>query len=355
VTARRSAFVAALLLLAALVVGTSMAQAGLSTPKGVSPAANQSVPFGDALVFAMTPEPGHKCSEYFLALDQHADDPHVGPRFEHPSCSVVVALGSELQADAGHTWRVWRNCSGPSCNGPGAGWHRSAKRSFHLDGPAVRTNPRDGATVSDLAFPIELSMSALAASTSFTIRMSSSASLDAIGKLSDPQITVPASRSASNPTSHLALITGLEPGLYYWQWVRMGSACGSSGTDCPGPVLRVLVDPTGTLPSLDVFAPRVKPLSAKGRVGKGLKLRYSVLEDQGQGQVTVWIYKGTKVKKRWRIWLGRVEPRKVFHVVWKPRKIGRYRLCTRARDGAKNTSKRRCARVTISARKLATR
>ena len=277
------------------------------------------MPFGDAVVFAITPEPGHQCSAYYLALDQHVDGPHVGPRFEHPSCSVVVVIGSELRADAEHTWRVWPNCSGPSCNRPGSGWHRSAKRSFQLDGPAVRTNPKDGATISDLAFPIELSMGVLAASASFTIRMSSIASLDAAGKLSYTQINVPASRSASEPTSYLALITGLEPGLYYWQWVRTGSACGSSGTDCPGPVLRVLVDPSGTLPALDVFAPRVKPLSAKSRVGKELKLRYSVIEDQGQGQVTVWVYKGKKLRKRWRIWLGRTEPRKVFQVVWQPR------------------------------------
>ena len=251
---------------------------------------------------------------------------------------LMRAHGSNIPAAA------WSSHSDPSC-GP----------MPTIRGTPGATTATHRATVSDLAFPIEISMSALAASASFTIRMSSSASLDALGKLSDPQITVPASRSASNPTSHLALITGLEPGLYYWQWVRMGSACGSSGTDCPGPVLRVLVDPTGTLPALDVFAPRVKPLSAKGRVGKGLKLRYSVLQDQGQGQVTVWICKGTKVRKRWRIWLGRVEPRKVVHVVWKPRKVGRYHLCTRARDGAKNTSKRRCTRVTIFALKLETR
>jgi len=108
-----------------LLAGASVAQAGLTPPKAVSPASNESVAFGGAVVFAMMPEPGHLCSEYFLALDGHSDEPHVGPRFEHPSCSVVVALGSELRADAEHTWRVWRNCTGPVCDGPGTGWHRS--------------------------------------------------------------------------------------------------------------------------------------------------------------------------------------------------------------------------------------
>lgn len=341
------------LLLSALVLALgvpSATQAATSAPRAVSPAANESVPFGDAVVFAMAPEPGHLCSQYMLALDGHADDPHIGPRFEHPSCSVVVALGSELRADAEHCWRVWRPCSSARCNGPGGGWHRSAKRTFHLDSPVIRSTPEDGDTVSELVFPIQLTMNSIAAGASFEIRIGSSEELNALGKLAGPLRSIPTNRSASAMTSHLALVTGLEPGLYYWQWIRKASACGRSATDCPGPVNRLLLDPTGTLPELDVTPPRVRPLAARGRVGKKLRLRYSVLEEQGQGRVKVWIYRNSKARERWQIWLGRTYPRKVFHVTWRPRKAGRYRLCTRARDGARNTSKKRCARVTIAPR-----
>lgn len=340
------------LLLLALAFGllSGAAHAGTAVPKAVSPANEESVPFDDAVVFGMTPEPGHQCSEYYLALDAHADEAHLGPRFQHPSCTVVVPLGSELRADAEHTWRVWRNCTGNSCNGPGETSHRSAKKRFRLDGPVIKTNPKDGETLSELAFPIQLKMSPGTANAPFEIRISSTETVDALGRLADPVRTVPTSLSPTVAGSHLALVTGLEPGLYYWQWVRQASPCGSSATDCPGPLLRLLLDPTGTLPALDVEAPRVRPLKGKGRVGKRLKLRYSVLEDQGQGRVTVWIYRKTKARKRWRIWLDRVEPRQTFHVIWTPRKPGIYRLCTRARDGSQNVSKKKCARITVAPR-----
>ena len=209
---------------------------------------------------------------------------------------------------------------------------------------------RNGGTLRELAFPIELTMAPGVATTGFEIRLSTSDTRDALGRLSAPQRTVSTSLSPTVPGSHLALVTGLEPGLYYWQWVRQAPACGGSATDCPGPVLRLLLDPSGTLPELDVEAPRVRPLVAHGRVGKRLRLRYSVLEDRGQGRVNVWIYRKTKARKRWNVWLGRVEPRKIFHVVWTPRKPGRYRLCTRGRDGSQNVSKKRCARVVVAPR-----
>ena len=339
-------------MLLALLLGLvfTAAHASAAVPVGVSPASNESVAFGDAVVFAMTPEPGHLCSQYFLALDASVDNAFPGPQFQHPSCTVVVPLGSELRADAAHTWRVWRNCTGNACNGPGESSHRSAKRSFYLDGPIVTVKPEDGETLRELAFPIELTMAPAVATTGFEIRIASSEQLDALGRLAEPQKTVTTTLSPTVAGSHLALVTGLEPGLYYWQWLRRAPACGSSATECPGPILRFLLDPSGTLPEIDVEAPRVRPLAAKGRVGKRLRLRYSALEAGGQGRVTVWIYRKTKARKRWNVWLGRVEPRKIFHVVWTPRKPGRYRLCTRGRDGSQNVSKKRCARVMIAPR-----
>ena len=261
-----------------------------------------------------------------------------------------MPLGSELRADSDHSWRVWRNCSGNACNGPGETSHRSAKRSFYLDGPEVTTTPKDGATLRELAFPVQLTMPPGIATTGFEIRINATGTVDALGRLANPLRGIPTSLSPTIAGAHLALVTGLEPGLYYWQWVRLAPACGGSATDCPGAVSRLLLDPSGTLPELDVRAPRVRPLVAKGRVGKRMRLRYSVLEDQGQGRVTVWIYRKTKARKRWKIWLGRVQPRKIFHVVWTPRKPGRYRLCTRGRDGSQNVSKKRCARVSIAPR-----
>ena len=342
---RRAAFGA---LLVALALGATAAPAGAAVPAGVSPANNESVAFGDAVVFAMSPEPGHTCSEYRLALDAHADEAHLGPRFQHPSCTVVVSLGSELRAARDHVWRVWRNCAGKSCNGPGKTSHRSAKRHFTLKGPIIRTTPENGATLRKAAFPIQLSMAAKIATNGFELRISASRARDALGRLADPQLTLTTTLSATVSGSHLALVSGLEPGLYYWQWIRQAPACRKSATDCPGPLLRFLLDPSGVLPELDIEAPRVRPLVARGKVGKRLKLRYSVLEDHGQGRVNVWIYRKTKARKSWKVWLGRVEPRRIFHVVWKPRKPGLYRLCTRGRDGSQNVSKKRCARVSVA-------
>jgi hypothetical protein len=298
----------------------------------------------------MTPEPEHLCSEYYFALDAHAGVAHLGPRFSHPSCTVVVPLGSELRAEAEHTWRVWRNCTGVACNGPGESSHRSPKRRFYLDGPIVGTTPKDGATIRDLAFPVQLKMSPETATAPFEIRISSSKTTDALGRLADPERTIPTSLSPSLAGTHLALVSGLEPGLYYSQWVRLAPACDDSAIDCPSRTLRLLLDPSGELPDLDIEAPRVRPLAAKGRVGKRLKLRYSVRENLGQGCVNVWIYRKTKARKRWNLGLGRVETRRIFHVVWTPRKPGRYRLCTRGRDGAQNVSKKRCPRVKLAPR-----
>ena len=132
---RRCALIGLLVLV--LGVMASPAQAGNTIPRGVSPATEETVPFGAAVVFAMTPEPAHLCSEYYLALDAHAGVAHLGPRFSHPSCTVAVPLGSELRAEAEHTWRVWRNCTGVACNGPGERSHRSPKRRL-LPGRADR-------------------------------------------------------------------------------------------------------------------------------------------------------------------------------------------------------------------------
>lgn len=100
----------------------------------------------------------------------------------------------------------------------------------------------------------------------------------------------------------------------------------------------------------DRVAPRAQALTATGRHGRPLKLRFRLSDDSGQAREQLSILKGGRQVWRKTLPLHTVSTTRVESAVWPvPRSAsGRFRFCVQAWDAAGNASSLSCSSITVS-------
>jgi hypothetical protein len=98
---------------------------------------------------------------------------------------------------------------------------------------------------------------------------------------------------------------------------------------------------------VDVTRPQVRALSASGKVGHGLKLKYRTGDNTHRTRERITISKGGGVVSSWKKRMGSAFWSTTQYVSWTPHSAGSYSFCVTAFDPAGN-SRRDCAGVSVS-------
>jgi hypothetical protein len=98
---------------------------------------------------------------------------------------------------------------------------------------------------------------------------------------------------------------------------------------------------------IDITRPGSRALSASGKVGRTLTLKYRTKDNTRRTRERITISRGGSVIKSWSRDMGRAVWDNVQSVSWKPRASGSYRFCVRAKDPAGN-SRSDCGGVSIT-------
>jgi hypothetical protein len=97
---------------------------------------------------------------------------------------------------------------------------------------------------------------------------------------------------------------------------------------------------------IDITRPQVRALSASGRVGHTMRLKYRTADNTHRTRERITVARNGSLVSSWSRRMGTAAWGTVQYVSWTPRTAGSYSFCVRAWDSARN-SRRDCAALSI--------